>query len=66
MLWDITAKKGFNDVIKRFHVVNQHDIPVKFYEMDYGKSGKKIILTDRICRLLETQYPDSFLKETNF
>lgn len=64
VLWDITAKKGFNDVIKRFHVVNQYDIPVKFYEMDYGKSGKRIILTDNIYGLLETQYSDSFLKET--
>lgn len=62
-LWDITVKKGFNDVIKRFHVVNQYDIPIKFYDMDYGNGTKKIVLTDEIFGLLEVPHSDSFLRE---
>lgn len=63
-LLDVTVKKGFNNVIDAFHVVNCHDIPISFYIKDYSKGSKKIILTDEIFGLLENQQFNSFMKET--
>lgn len=45
-----TVKHGFNWVIDCFHNVNGGDLPVKFFE----KEGRKIILTDEVLNLANT------------
>lgn len=42
-LLGVTVKKGFNNVIDAFHVVNSDKLPVRFYEKDYQQGSKKII-----------------------
>lgn len=48
-----TLRRGFNNVVDAFHVVNQAEIPVRFYT-DERASKKGITLTDEIHRLAET------------
>lgn len=63
-LIDQTVKKGFNNVIDAFHMVNQKEIPVRFFEKDYSNGQKKIILTDELYRLQELPFSENFDKET--
>ena len=44
---DRVASEAFNDVIPRFHTVDKHEIPVKFYHYD----DKGIVLTDNIHQI---------------
>lgn len=61
-LWDITVKKGFNNVLDAFHTVNRNTIPIHFFE--YERGMKKIILTDEVFGLLETHHFGSLKYET--
>ena len=55
-LIDITVKKGFNNVIDAFHVVNNADIPIAFYEKDYSGENKQIVLTDNLFKLQNSSF----------
>lgn len=46
----ITVKKGFNNVLDAFHVVNQAEIPVRFFSVDKGKT-RTIHITDNLLAL---------------
>lgn len=59
-----TVKLGFNNVIDAFHHVNGGILPVKFYEKDYSGSFKRIILTDKICKLHESPFSTNLDTET--
>ncbi|GHV37230.1 hypothetical protein FACS1894187_13440 [Synergistales bacterium] len=59
-----TSQMGFNNVIDAFHVVNKKDIPMRFYQKDYGRRNKKIVLTDNIFKLQTMKYFDDFTNET--
>ena len=48
-----TVKNGFNNVIDAFHIVNQDEVGVRFFE-DNRKSRGGITLTDNIFKLKET------------
>ena len=63
-LLDVTAKKGFINVIDAFHNVNNGELPVRFYEKDYQPRNKKIILTDEIYKLAEMENSENFIHET--
>lgn len=58
------VKLGFNNVIDAFHNVNGKRIPVSFYEKDYSKGHKRIILTDEIYKLQEKGECKDLVKET--
>jgi len=45
-----TVRKGFNNVIDAFHVVNQHPLETRFYTDD-RKQGGGITLTDELFKL---------------
>lgn len=60
---ETTVQKGFNNVIDAFHVVNRADVPVKFYEKDYKKGSKKIVLTDNIYKMIEIPFAENFTNE---
>jgi len=62
-LLDVTARKGFVNVIDAFHVVNDGVLPVSFYRKDYLARSKKIILTDEIFKLRDMGCFDDFGKE---
>lgn len=62
-LLGVTVKKGFNNVIDAFHVVNSDKLPVRFYEKDYQQGSKKIILTDEIYKLVEMDNSENFVYE---
>lgn len=49
-----TVKYGFVNVLDAFHVVNQGDIPIKFFENDKRAKQKGIVITDDLFRLMET------------
>lgn len=55
---------GFNNVLDAFHVVNQKDVPLRFFEKDFTKSAKRIALTDAIFKLAESTEADNILQET--
>jgi len=46
----VTVKKGFNNVLDAFHVVNQAEIPVRFFSVDKGKT-RTIHITDNLLAL---------------
>jgi hypothetical protein len=49
-----TVSLGFNNVIDAFHIVNQGDVPVRFYE-DHRKSEQKgVVVTDELLKLKES------------
>lgn len=62
-LIETTVAKGFNNVIDAFHTVNNDPVPVKFYEKDYYRSIKKLILTDDVYKLHEIQYAGNLIHE---
>lgn len=62
-LIDTTVKKGFNNVIDAFHVVNNGLIPIEFYKKEYSVGCKKIILTDDIFILNNSTYSENFMNE---
>lgn len=68
-LVDKTVFFGFNNVIDAFHVVNQGDIPTRFFiDQRAGSSSKGILLTDELFRLKESfQYQNlSFENEARW
>lgn len=46
-----TLKDGFKYVVDAFHNVNGAPVPIPFYEKNFEKGSKKIILTDDILSL---------------
>jgi len=52
-LVDETTRKGFNNVINAFHIVNQEEIPERFF-IDERSSNKGIRITDNLYKLVET------------
>lgn len=55
-LIDITTKKGFDYVLDSFHIINTEPLPVEFYKKEYSRTSKKIILTDEIFKLEESEF----------
>jgi hypothetical protein len=63
-LIEATEKNGFNDVLDAFHVVNNETIPVLFFEKDFSKQKKRIILRDDAFLLMDTKHFSNFTGET--
>ena len=62
-LSEITTRMGFNNVIDAFHIVNNGEIPVRFFEKDFNGRIKRIVLTDDVYRLQEMKFYDDFSNE---
>lgn len=56
-------KTGFRYVLDAFHVVDNENLPVKFFIRESDGRSKKIILTDEIFRLLEDAEYQNLFKE---
>ena len=59
-----TEELGFNNVIDAFHVVNQGDIPIRFF-LDERKENSGIRLTDDLFRLFEDRQSLSLQSEVD-
>ena len=55
---------GFNSVLDAFHVVNQGDVPVKFFEKDFTRGSKRLILTDEVFKLANSDEAGNIVQET--
>lgn len=53
-LTSLTVSLGFNNVIDAFHVVNDGDIPFRFFEDQRKSANKGIVVTDNLLRLKES------------
>ena len=57
-LTSVTVQSGFRYVLDAFHVVNAGRVPMTFFEKDFTRSSKRLILTDNLnlprfhCHLL--------------
>lgn len=63
LLIEETVRDGFNCVLDAFHIVNDKEIPIRFFEKDFSQKSKQIILTDEVFKLKETPFFDNFYKE---
>ena len=61
-LLETTVKKGFQNVIDAFHIVNQGPVPVKFY-IDERVARKGINLTDDLLNLANSSEAENLLQE---
>lgn len=52
-LRQITVKRGFNNVIDAFHIVNRDELPVRFY-IDERRTNKRIVITDELLKLKDS------------
>ena len=55
---------GFNNVLDAFHVVNQGDVPVKFFEKDFSRGSRRLILTDEVFKLANSDEAGNIIQET--
>ena len=53
-LLDITQKEGFKYVVDAFQNVNGDVVPKIFYQKDYSRNAKRIIITDHLLKLKES------------
>jgi hypothetical protein len=52
-LYSLTEKYGFVNVVDAFQNVNSGKIPNPFYEKNYGKGKKEIVVTDNLLKIKE-------------
>lgn len=62
-LYSTTAQLGFNNVLDAFHVVNQNDVPMRFFEKDFSRGAKRVILTDNVFALATSGEVGNLLQE---
>lgn len=62
-VYEITEKIGFKDVVDAFQNVNGDIIPSIFYEKDYQRGKKEIIITDNLLELKNSFHMKNFEQE---
>ena len=62
-VYDITQKIGFKDVLDAFHTVNGAKITSLFYEKDYSRNKKEIVITDNLLELKNSFHLKNFEQE---
>jgi hypothetical protein len=62
-VYEITEKIGFKDVVDAFQNVNGDIIPSIFYEKDYKRGKKEIIITDNLLELKNSFHMKNFEQE---
>lgn len=59
-LYEITKRYGFVNVVDAFQNLSGGAIPNKFYEKDYNRSSKRLVITDNLLKLKETFHFQNF------
>lgn len=62
-LLETTESLGFVNVVDAFHNVNGDILPIKFYDKDYQRGSKRLILTDAVFELAERTEKDQLDSE---
>ena len=57
------GKLGFNNVLDAFHVVNKGDVPIRVFEKDFKGGAKRLILTDEVFELANSDEFRNILQE---
>ncbi|WP_165062076.1 HNH endonuclease domain-containing protein [Adlercreutzia sp. ZJ154] len=57
------VKLGFNNVLDAFHMVNRGNVPIKFFEKDFRGGAKRLILTDEVFELANSDESSNILQE---
>lgn len=57
-------RSGFNNVLDRFHTVNQVEVPVRFFEKDFHRGSKRLILTDGLLAMAGSPQAANIAEET--
>lgn len=63
-LFKMTEKLGFVNVVDAFHNVNGESIPSPFYQKEYSRKTKKLVITDNLLKLKESFHFQNFHHET--
>lgn len=64
VLYAQTEKLGFVNVVDAFQNINGGTIPRPFYEKDYGRGKKQIVITDHLLSLKDSMHFENFAPET--
>lgn len=59
-----TERLGFVNVVDAFQNLNGGQIPNLFYNKDYSKGNKRIVITDHLLKLKESFHFQNFFNET--
>ena len=59
-----TEQLGFVNVVDAFQIVNSDIVPNPFYEKDYHRGKKEIVITDNLLKLKESFHFRNFEQET--
>lgn len=57
------VRYGFNNVLDAFHIVNQDEIAVRFFESEKRGKSKGIVVTDNLFQLQQTTQAQNFSHE---
>lgn len=60
----ITVKNGFRYVFDAFHVVNSSQVPTTFFEKDFSRGSKRLILSDSLFKIATSPEAANIMQET--
>lgn len=60
----ITVQNGFRYVLDAFHVVNSSQVPTAFFEKDFSRGSKRLILTDNLFKIATLPEAANIMQET--
>lgn len=63
-LTSTTVQNGFRYVLDAFHIVNAGQVPMTFFEKDFARGSKRLILTDDLFDLANSPEAANIAQET--
>lgn len=60
----IAVQNGFRYVLDAFHIVNSSQVPMTFFEMDFSRGSKRLILTDNLFKIATSPEAANIMQET--
>ncbi len=63
-LMSATLQYAFKYVLDAFHTVNGNELPIRFFEKDFARGSKRLVLTDEVHRLASSPEAASISQET--
>ncbi len=63
-LVDATVRQGFRYVLDAFHTVNGAEVPVTFFEKDFSRGSKRLVITDEAFKIASSPEAASIIQET--
>ncbi|WP_428859630.1 hypothetical protein AB4920_09585 [Bifidobacterium dentium] len=63
-LMSVTLQYAFKYVLDAFHTVNGNELPIRFFEKDFTRGSKRLVLTDEVHRLASSPEAVNISQET--